>query len=297
VRRVRSAGAAAGGFALCGALLSGCPAPGAPSEAPPGEVPATLGGDRPAAFVVPAEHDGVTPLPLVLLLGGYDYLSADLDVWIGVRDRVDELGFALVMPDGLVDSAGSPYWNATDTCCDFDGSGVDDAGYLRGLVAEAQDVVPVDGARVVVVGHSNGGFMGYRLACEEQAPVTALVSIAGSGWLDADDCVAERPVSVLQVHGLDDDVMPFDGDGDAPGALTMLQRWAGRNGCGGALQAEGLRDYADDGVADETAVSSYGGCAGQDVELWAMEGTDHYPAFRPEFARDALGWALGRPRE
>lgn len=293
MRGMRSAGA----LALCGALLSGCPAPGAPSDAPPGEVPATLGGDRPAGFQVPIDHDGATPLPLVLLLGGYDHFSADIDDWIGVTDRVDELGFALVMPDGLVDSAGSPFWNATDTCCDFDGSGVDDAGYLSGLIDEAQDAVPIDSARVVVVGHSNGGFMGYRLACEERSPVTGLVSIAGSGWLDEDDCDAERPVSVLQVHGLDDDVMPFEGDADAPGALTMLGRWADRNGCGGALEADGVRDYADDGVPDETELSSYAGCADQDVALWAMVATDHYPEFRPEFARDALEWALSRPRE
>ena len=55
----------------------------------------------------------------------------------------------------LIDSEGWPFWNATDTCCDYDGSGVDDAGYLTRLLDEALERVAIDPARVVFMGHSN----------------------------------------------------------------------------------------------------------------------------------------------
>ncbi|MCO4769550.1 MAG: hypothetical protein KDA24_05920 [Deltaproteobacteria bacterium] len=279
------------------AVLAGCPS-AEPGPSNPGDIPTELGGDRPAAFQVPADYDGLSPLPLLMLLGGYDYLSADLDEWLGVSEHPDDLNVALLMPDGLIDSGGSPFWNATDTCCDYDGTGVDDVAYLEGLITEAGDTIPLDASRVVLVGHSNGGFMAYRMACEADTPVTALVSIAGSGWLDPDDCDATEPVSVLQVHGEDDEIMPFAGDTDAPGALEMLERWAGRNDCTTNLESQGDgREYADDGIDDETAVSRYSGCGGQDAELWLMEGNDHYPEFRPLFTTAALDWGLARPRE
>lgn len=262
-----------------------------PKELP---APATLGGERPAAVEVPASYDGVTPLPAVLLLGGYDYLSRDLDEWIGLSERVDDRNFVLVMPDGLIDEGGSPYWNATDTCCDYDGTGVDDAGYLTGLIEELTARVAIDPQRIAVVGHSAGGFMGYRLACEADSPVTALVSLAGSSWRQAADCDATHPVRLLQVHGQDDDIMPFDGDAEAPGALEVLGRWANRAGCEAESFAEERQrlELLDDDVDGDTVVSRYTtGCdEGIDVALWFLEGADHYPPFRPVFTDRVLDW-------
>ena len=63
---------------------------------------------------------------------------------------------------------------------------------------------------VLLLGHSNGGFMAYRLACEIPERITALASLAGAGLADPGDCrVSDVPVDVLQVHGLNDDTMPL----------------------------------------------------------------------------------------
>lgn len=297
-------------------MLAGCAAPGpsgddddsAPvgdddDDSTPADVraewppPEQLGGDRPAALRVPDAYDGWQAMPLVVLLGGFWNLASDLDGWLDMSGRVDTDEFLLLLPDGTIDPDGAPFWNATDTCCDFYGSGVDDAGYLRGLIDEAVARLSVDTDRVVLLGHSNGGFMAYRMACEPDSPVTALVSIAGSGWLDPDDCEASHPVSVLQVHGELDDVVLFDGDADAPGALELLARWAERAGCSGGLQEDpARREYADEGIENETIASSYGGCAaGLAVDLWLMEGSDHYPEFRAGFAAAALDWLFTHP--
>ncbi len=251
--------------------------------------------DRPAPVLLP---DGDGPWPLVLLLGGYDYFSADLDDWIGVSQRVDQ-GFALVMPDGTVDAWGSPFWNATDTCCDYGETGIDDAGYLASLIAEAEATLPIDPDRTIVVGHSNGAFMGFGLACLPDGPIEALVSLAGSSFLDASLCEATRPISILQVHGDLDDVMPIGGDDEAPGARTVLDRWATRADCDvDAWGTDGdALDLLDDQAGADTSVSTYaGGCAsGDDLRLWTLHGADHYPALSAEFTDRALRWAGAMP--
>lgn len=266
----------------------------------PLRAPTVLGGKRPAKLLVPKSYTGKTALPVVFLLGGYDYLSQDLDDWILLSERVDSAGFALVMPDGLIDLEGSPYWNATDICCDYDGVGTDDVGYLTGLLNELQKAVFIDPKRVAFVGHSAGGFMAYRMACELPDRIAAVVSIAGAGFIKPAQCHAKQAVSVLQVHGDKDDIMPFGGDDGVPGALEMMSRWATRAGCDTLSwqQEPAKQEYIDDKIADETSVFAFtkGCAAGIDVRLWKVQGSDHYPEFRPAFTDAAIAWLLAHPR-
>ncbi|MCC6620348.1 MAG: hypothetical protein IT385_03790 [Deltaproteobacteria bacterium] len=265
-------------------------------DSTPRSVPEVVGGDRPARVIAPPGLDPTLPTPVVLLLGGYDYFARDLDDWLELSDRVASDGFVLVLPDGLVDSDGSPYWNATDTCCDYDGTGVDDVAYLTSVMDELDAHMRVQG--FALVGHSAGGFMAYRLGCEVPQRLSALVSIAGSGFVDPRDCaVRDVPLTVLQVHGDEDDVMPFDGDSEAPGALEMLDRWAGIDGCDvdSWVLRETSTPYAEEG---DTSIGRYAsGCtSGAEVRLWLLGGSDHYPTFTTAFVDDLLAHILAATR-
>lgn len=253
--------------------------------------PDTIGGARPARVLRPSSYAGER-LFAIVLLGGYDYFAADLDDWLELSAAQAERPFLLVLPDGLVDEDGSPFWNATDTCCDYYGEGVDDVAYLTGLFDELEDVYPVSG--IGLVGHSAGGFMAYRIACEVPARISGVVSIAGSGFLDPEDCaVTDVPLPVLQVHGDSDDIMPFDGDDEAPGALEMLERWGETNGCR-------LRSWVTDTITPalaeegETEVGTYRDDCAEDVRLWTLSGSDHYPTFSDAFVPASLDWLLSR---
>lgn len=264
-------------------------------ELPP---PARIGSGRTADVRVPAGYDGKRLFPAVFALPGYSFTAADLEDWLGLAARVDADGFVLVTPEGLVDSEGNTYWNATETCCDFDGAGPDDERFLTGLRDELLRRFAVDPRRVAIVGHSNGAFMGYRLACRDAPGWSAIASVAGSMWRDLSACAPSSPVSVLQVHGLEDDVMPFDGDGDAPAALAVLGRWAALDACGSdrSVEDDG-REYVRDALPDETVASRFAGCApGFDVELWQVAGAGHTPAFRPSFTEALVAWVLAHPR-
>ena len=65
---------------------------------------------------------------------------------------------------------------------------MDDVGYLSGLIAEAEQTYNIDPKRVYLIGHSNGGFMSFRMACEASELITAIVSLAGSTFENPADC-------------------------------------------------------------------------------------------------------------
>src|SRR5690606_28936935 len=133
---------------------------------PPSEPPPTVfGGERPVTLHVPPQYDPAEPMPLVVLLHGYRVSGVVQERFLKFAPQADARGFLYLYPDGTKNSQSLGFWNASDACCDFEGSGVDDVAYLIGLVHEVQEAYNVDPKRIYFMGHSNGGFMAYRMAC------------------------------------------------------------------------------------------------------------------------------------
>lgn len=254
----------------------------------------TVGGDRPARVVLPSDYDGSTALPLVILLHGYSATAAMQDEYFGLSAAVDDLQFLLVLPNGMTDGSGKPFWNATPACCDFGDTGVDDVTYLHNVLLEMKANYNVDATRVFFVGHSNGGFMAYRMACEIADEITGIVSLAGATYLDESNCDAARPVHVLHIHGTSDLLDPYAGTFRWPGAETTVERWATRAGCSDTATELGTVDIDTTLSGEETHELRYDqGCTTDvDVELWKIQGGDHVPNLGDNFASLILGWAF-----
>ena len=276
------------------ALLTACSGSAddsAPAPTFDANPPTEIGGDREAAVVLPANYAVDAEYPLVILVHGYG-VNADIqEVIFGLGQRVDDLGFILVKPEGTVDSTGSQFWNATEECCDFGNTGVDDVAYLSSLIDEARTLYPV--STVAFVGHSNGGFMSYRLACEVPEKIDRIAVLAGAVYKDEADCAGTEPVSVLHVHGTADATIAYDSDPAHAGAVESIERWATKAGCAEPPTALGTRDYLSGNDGEETTVSHWDGCAtGTDIELWTAEGGDHFMIDVTDPWRDDLaGWA------
>ena len=198
------------GIAIIFAALLAC-APQPPTLSGPTEVPIIggtlipdLGGDRPADLYLPPSYLEGEPAPLLVLLHGYGASNAMQEAYFKLAPAVARLGFLYIIPNGTFDSAGQRFWNATDACCNFHGSNVDDTAYLTELIQEVERTVSVDPARVFIVGYSNGGFMAQRLACEFPGRFAAVVSIAGAQSLDVSDCQPAHGLHFLQIHGTAD---------------------------------------------------------------------------------------------
>ena len=245
--------------------------------------------ERPATLVTPSAHDGVTALPLVVLLHGRTTSGLAQDTYFQMSRETRRRGFYLLVPDGTLDENGESFWNATPACCDFFDSGVDDSAYLIGLVDAVAELAPI--RDVYFVGHSNGGFMSFRMACDHSDRVSAIISFNGSDYLNDDDCVPSQAVSVAVIQGDLDDAVPIDGDpGRHPGAREVAGRWASRAGCADTTSAGARRDLDRSVDGDETTVEIYDGCTDAEVELWISEGGVHAPALSRSFASQLLDW-------
>lgn len=245
----------------------------------------TIGGDRPVTVRVPAGYDPTKPAPLVMMLHGYGSANILTELYFPMHTIADEHGFFYVAPNGTFDSHDSRFWNATDACCDFDHTNIDDVGYLMSLIADIQAAYNIDPARIYVMGHSNGGFMSHRLACDHAETFAAIASYAGAVWSDPTKCNPTAPVGILQVHGTADTEVLYDGDipeggtlaGNYPSAAGTLAIWAQKNQCAPALNDTGTTMHVDvDGTGSETSVSRHDGCpANAAAELWTVQGAPH----------------------
>ncbi|MBO0868143.1 MAG: hypothetical protein J2P15_06220, partial [Micromonosporaceae bacterium] len=239
---------------------------------------------------LPRSYASGRPAPLIVALHGYSSNSAELASYFKLPAQAEQRGFLLALPDGTVDPDGKRYWNATNACCDFHRGGVDDSAYLSQLIDTVKREYTVDSARVFVVGHSNGGFMTHRMACEHAGQITAIASLAGVLWTDPALCHPSRPVSVLQIHGTADETIGFNGGSngpgrDFPGAEQTVARWRSMDGCGAAADTTAPRLDLDSAVPGaETAVTSYSCAAGTRVQLWRMDGSHHVPTLSSAFA-------------
>ena len=260
-------------------------------------------GRGPVVVHVPPSYNPAVPTPLILLLHGYGASGAQQEAYMQFTPLSDGLGFLYAYPDGTRDANGYRFWNATDACCDFFSNGVDDSGYLRDLIEAVKAQANVDDRRVHLIGHSNGGFMSYRMACDHADVIASIASLAGATFLDPNACLPLAPVHVLQIHGTADTTVQYDGGcfyGSYcyPGAVETVERWAAYDGC--ALVAEpGAALDLDAGLPGaETQVTRYASeCErGGSAELWTIVGGSHIPLLSDDFSGLVIDFLYAHPK-
>ncbi len=256
---------------------------------------------RPFNVFTPSSYDPNTPMPLVVLLHGFGASGIIQNLYFQLQPLAESRGFLYVHPDGTINAIGKQFWNATDACCGF-GSTVDDVAYLSALVKNVQSNFNVDPKRIFFVGHSNGGFMSYRMACDRADMVAAIASLAGATWEDNSKCNPSEPVSVLQIHGTGDGTIGFEGGtllgNDHPGARETVADWSTNNGCtGSATELPTPLDLDSSIPGDESTVTEYTGCPVDGaVELWTIPDAPHIPPLSPTFGADIIDFLFAHPK-
>jgi polyhydroxybutyrate depolymerase len=154
--------------------------------------------------------------PLILALHGAGQGGYGMQRYTGLSD--DAHGFVVAYPTTPHDNG---FWKVADV------------PRLLGLVDAIGRCVPI--SAVSAVGFSNGGLMANALACNAADRVHTVVLIA-SGYLGLGRCSPSRPVSVFDIHGTSDQVVPYRG------LRAFVASWARRDGCSGAPTAARLVD-------------------------------------------------------
>lgn len=268
-------------------------------------------GGRRALAYLPNDYDGKDKWPLVILLHGFGSTAEEHDNYLALRFRATRRGFLFVTPEGTKtppgtrvrlwgDVTGKQFWNATDFCCDFGKTGVDDVGYITALIGAAKAKYKVDPRRIYVIGHSNGGFMANRLACEKVgAQIAGIANIAGGSFKNAVLCAKPKAIPFLQVHAVDDPTVLY---GDAPryaGGEETIRQWTRKNACSAPELKEKESDHLLLIPGQDTSERSWKSCkSGKEVALWTIRAhkaenhNSHVPAFQLTFMESVLDFLL-----
>jgi polyhydroxybutyrate depolymerase len=175
------------------------------------------GSERTYRLYVPS-HLPAGPVPLFIGLHGGLGWGDQFATTNHIEGLAESNGFIVVHPDGTK-LAGGPLaernggrggvWNGGICCGLAARSHADDVGFIAALIDQLETDHDIDPHRVFAFGHSNGGIMSYRLACQLADRIVGIGVVAGT--LGINPCDPVQPVSVIHVHGTADDNLPLAG--------------------------------------------------------------------------------------
>jgi polyhydroxybutyrate depolymerase len=187
----------------------------------------TVGGQERTYLVAEPALDG-GPVPLLVALHPFSARPEEFVALSQLADLAETDGVLVAFPAGISQS-----WNAGTCCGDVVGRGVDDVGFIRSLIETLASDYPVDPDQVFVAGFSNGGMLAYRVGCELSDVITAIGVVGGAL---VSDCQPAESVSLIVLHGAEDNVVPLNGgEGFAgigyPSVQETVEGWAAAEGC------------------------------------------------------------------
>src|SRR6266487_501169 len=172
---------------------------------------------------IPPSYQASNAVPLIINFHGYNSNSQQEENLTGMSTKADREGFIVVYTNGI-----NSTW--------FTGPGENgqrDQQFIRDLIASLEGQYIVDLKRIYATGISNGGGMTNRLGCDMADLIAAIAPNSGAYnfW---QNCNPSRPVPVLAFHGLDDNIVPYEGGTPKimePPIEEWAAAWATRNGC------------------------------------------------------------------
>ncbi|MBS1956382.1 MAG: prolyl oligopeptidase family serine peptidase [Cyanobacteria bacterium SZAS-4] len=163
------------------------------------------GVDRIFFVHLPPSYTGKAAMPLVLAFHGAGSHARAMPKLTGLNQCADQHSFIVVYPDGL-----NTHWN--------DGNGgktkpeLEDVDFVKVMLNQISKQYKIDKSRIYAGGMSNGGFFSQYLALTLPGTFAAIASVAASLEIPMyTKLKSEKPISVLLIHGDDDDVVPFTG--------------------------------------------------------------------------------------
>jgi polyhydroxybutyrate depolymerase len=141
--------------------------------------------------------------PLVIVSHGANGSAEQARKSFGWDALAERYGFVVAYPDAL-----DGRWNAGFCCRKSSSPKVDDVAFLHELRDRLIAEDDVDPRRVFAVGASNGGMLSYAWACTRPGDLAGIGIVAGALTVR---CPDPAPLTVVAVHGAQDEVVPVDG--------------------------------------------------------------------------------------
>jgi polyhydroxybutyrate depolymerase len=112
-----------------------------------------LVGARPYLSFIPSKLDPQKAYPLIIVLHGLGHSGKGIEHYYRLDPLAESRGALIAYPDGTKEKLNSRsswrsiherFWNATDVCCDFLRTGVDDVAYLDAVIDDMSVKYRVD---------------------------------------------------------------------------------------------------------------------------------------------------------
>jgi Poly(3-hydroxybutyrate) depolymerase len=214
--------------------------------------------------------------PLLILLHGSGEDGKIIEQMTQMDSVSERHHMIVAYPDGTRSILGkiSADWNSGECCGYAARKGIDDMGFLRGIIDDLASKGIINSRRIYIAGFSSGAELAFRAGCELSDRVSAIAVVSGS--IAIDHCRPANSVSLLAIQGTADDQVPFDDDLpdslDAPPqafvkvATPSVKYWSSLEGC---------TSEKDSRVSAHIDRIDFTGCRGSDIELYRIAGGVH----------------------
>jgi len=180
-------------------------------------------------------------VPVLFALHGYGSSALSHLTYTNYFPLANRDNFIVLFPQGTTTPTLSSHWNVGGWTSK---STVKDIEFIETIIDLVKDKIQIDETRIYSSGMSNGGYMSYSLACNLSGKIAAIASVTGSMTPDNfDDCTPSAPRSILQIHGLQDFVVPYVGSSGSKSIQDVIDFWVNHNSC--SLQPNRLIKYSD----------------------------------------------------
>ena len=243
-----------------------------------------MGARRTYRVHIPPDYNPAVPLPLVVVIHGAFDTAAGMEKFTGFSDLADKENFIVMYPNGMGIFGFLQHWNAGHCCGKAASDKVDDVGFVAAAIEDVRARLKIDPERIYMVGFSNGGMLAYRFAAERGDLLAAVAPLAASIGGRPSDEEPEwripdpvRPLSVISIHGLADDDIPYEGGVSLHRGGTRtywsveksIGFWVSHNGC----NPRAAESYLDNG---RVHIKSWGVCRSDtEVALYLLENWGH----------------------
>ena len=192
----------------------------------------TVEGMQPRTYLlkVPTNYVAGTSVPLLLALHSRSTNAKTIFEDSQILSLAEEKNFIVAGVNGSLYEDYSS-WNAGNCCTYATTNQENDLLLVSTIIDYLETQYSVDKSRVWAMGHSNGGMMAYRLACDLSEKITAIAVVAGA--LVDDTCSPTKPVPIIHIHGNLDTTVPFHGGGkfETPNIYFSAVDFAKSNSC------------------------------------------------------------------
>ena len=195
---------------------------------------------------LPPNYYSGTDFSLVIALHGGGGDAVQFESTSKLTNKANAAQFIVVYPEGVKSTGvlGARSWNAGG-CCDYAAdNNIDDVNFILQLIYKLLAGYKINPKKVYATGHSNGGMLAYRLACEIPDKIAAIAANSCT-MVVTQACNPSRPVPVLHMHSVLDTKVPYQGGQGVglgisgvylPSLDFVLNAWSLNNTCATTAQ-------------------------------------------------------------